>query len=343
MGLIGFENRYPNELSGGMRQRVAIARTLASEPKILLMDEPFASLDEQTRLLLGDKVLQIQQDLKQTTLLITHNITEAVQLADRILVMSYRPGKVKRMVEIDLPRPRSSQIVSSEAFGRYVAQIWSDLREEASRGMRDDRGPRAPRRGASGRDRRRPGALARWRRRRSGSAPSFVAILAVEVLIRIGVINRFIVPLPSQIALAFGRVITEEDIGERFRLTFFEAFTAGVMITVVGVAIGMLLFRVNLLRQATETWVAAHGVGADRADVSAVPGDLRPQRLDHHHDGLRRRPAAGDPQDRRGPVGDAARAHQCRPQPQADAGRSCSRKSCFRRRCRPSSSACGSG
>jgi NitT/TauT family transport system ATP-binding protein len=138
VGLTGFENRYPNELSGGMRQRVAIARTLASEPKILLMDEPFASLDEQTRLLLGDKVLQIQQDLAQTTLFITHNITEAVQLSDRILVMSYRPGKVKRMVEIDLPRPRSSAIVSSEAFGRYVAQIWADLREEASRGMRDD-------------------------------------------------------------------------------------------------------------------------------------------------------------------------------------------------------------
>jgi len=138
VGLGGFENRYPAELSGGMRQRVAIARTLASEPKILLMDEPFASLDEQTRLLLGDKVLQIQQDLQQTTLLITHNITEAVQLADRILVMTYRPGRVKRIVEIDLPRPRSSEIVSSEAFGRYVAQIWADLREEASRGMRDD-------------------------------------------------------------------------------------------------------------------------------------------------------------------------------------------------------------
>jgi NitT/TauT family transport system ATP-binding protein len=138
VGLSGFENRYPAELSGGMRQRVAIARTLASEPKILLMDEPFASLDEQTRLLLGDKVLQIQQDLQQTTLLITHNITEAVQLADRILVMTYRPGRVKRMVEIDLPRPRSSDVVSSEAFGRYVAQIWSDLREEATRGMQDE-------------------------------------------------------------------------------------------------------------------------------------------------------------------------------------------------------------
>ena len=138
VGLDGFERRYPAELSGGMRQRVSMARTLAAQPKILLMDEPFASLDEQTRLLLGDKVLQIQQDLRQTTLLITHDITEAVQLADRILVMTYRPGKVKRIVDIDLARPRSSEIVSSEAFGRYVAQIWSDLREEASRGMIDE-------------------------------------------------------------------------------------------------------------------------------------------------------------------------------------------------------------
>jgi NitT/TauT family transport system ATP-binding protein len=138
VGLEGFENRYPGELSGGMRQRVSLARTLASEPKILLMDEPFAALDEQTRLLLGDKVLQIQQSLKQTTLLITHNITEAVQMSDRVLVMTYRPGKVKRIVDINLPRPRTSEIVGSEAFGRYVAQIWADLREEASRGMKDE-------------------------------------------------------------------------------------------------------------------------------------------------------------------------------------------------------------
>jgi NitT/TauT family transport system ATP-binding protein len=98
-----------------MRQRVAIARTLAFEPTILLMDEPFASLDEQTRLLLGEKVLQIQEQLRQTTLLITHNITEAVQLADRILVMTYRPGRVKRVVDIKLPRPRTSDVVTSEA------------------------------------------------------------------------------------------------------------------------------------------------------------------------------------------------------------------------------------
>ena len=138
VGLDGFERRYPAELSGGMRQRVAIARTLASVPRILLMDEPFAALDEQTRLLLGDKVLQIHQELQQTTLLITHNITEAVQLSDRVLVMTYRPGRLKRAFAIDLPRPRTSEVVGSDAFGHYVAQIWNDLREEASRGIRED-------------------------------------------------------------------------------------------------------------------------------------------------------------------------------------------------------------
>ena len=135
VGLDGFENRYPAELSGGMRQRTALARTLAFQPKILLMDEPFAALDEQTRLLLGDKLLQIQAQLKQTTLLITHNIAEAVQLADRVLVMTYRPGRVKRIVPIDLPRPRTSEIIGSDQFGRYVATVWSDLREEASKGL----------------------------------------------------------------------------------------------------------------------------------------------------------------------------------------------------------------
>jgi len=137
VGLDGFENRYPSELSGGMRQRTAIARTLAFAPKLLLMDEPFGALDEQTRLLLGDQVLRIHRELEQTTLLITHSITEAVQLSDQVVVMTYRPGRVKRVVEIDLPRPRDSGAVSSPEFGHLVATIWEDLREEASRGMKE--------------------------------------------------------------------------------------------------------------------------------------------------------------------------------------------------------------
>src|ERR1700756_819530 len=115
VGLDGFERRYPAELSGGMRQRVSMARTLAAQPKILLMDEPFAALDEQTRLLLGDKVLQIQQQLKQTPLLIHPSIAEAGQPSARIVVMTYRPGKEKRIGEINMPLPRRSEIVSSEA------------------------------------------------------------------------------------------------------------------------------------------------------------------------------------------------------------------------------------
>jgi NitT/TauT family transport system ATP-binding protein len=135
VGLDGFERRLPAELSGGMRQRTAIARTLATEPRILLLDEPFASLDEQTRMLLGEQLIEICGALRQTTLLITHNIAEAVQLSDRVAVMSFRPGTIKRMIDIDLPRPRPSDMIGSPAFGRYVQQIWEELKAEALRGM----------------------------------------------------------------------------------------------------------------------------------------------------------------------------------------------------------------
>ncbi len=135
VGLHGFAGRHPGELSGGMRQRTALARALCAEPEILLMDEPFAALDEQTRLLLGEKLLEIWERLQQTTLLITHSIAEAVQLSDRVVVLSYRPGRIKQIVEIDLPRPRTADVLAGERFAHLVALIWNDLRAEAARGM----------------------------------------------------------------------------------------------------------------------------------------------------------------------------------------------------------------
>ena len=136
VGLSGFEERYPSELSGGMRQRVAIARALVLQPKILLMDEPFGALDEQTRIILGEELLKIRDQLKQTIMFVTHNINESVQLSDRVMVMTARPGRVKSLVDIDLPHPRDSTIIASDRFGRLVAQVWGALREESLKGFK---------------------------------------------------------------------------------------------------------------------------------------------------------------------------------------------------------------
>jgi NitT/TauT family transport system ATP-binding protein len=136
VGLSGFDERYPSELSGGMKQRVAIARALVLEPKILLMDEPFGALDEQTRIMLGEELLRIRDQLKQTIILVTHNINESVQLSDRVMIMTARPGRVKEIVAIDLPQPRDSSIISSDRFGKLVAQVWNALREESIRSFK---------------------------------------------------------------------------------------------------------------------------------------------------------------------------------------------------------------
>jgi NitT/TauT family transport system ATP-binding protein len=135
VGLTDFADRYPSELSGGMKQRVAIARALVMEPQILLMDEPFGALDEQTRIILGEELLRIRDKLGQTILFVTHNINEAVQLSDRVVVMTARPGRIKETFQIDLPRPRDSSIIASDRFGKLVAQVWNTLREESLRGF----------------------------------------------------------------------------------------------------------------------------------------------------------------------------------------------------------------
>ncbi|MDR3354352.1 MAG: ABC transporter ATP-binding protein [Synergistaceae bacterium] len=131
VGLSGFENRYPHELSGGMKQRVAIARALAYDPKVLLMDEPFAAVDAQTREKLQDELIRIWKKTSKTIIFVTHNIDEAVALADRVVVMTENPGTIKEIVPIDLPHPRVSVGAGvSESYSAFVKKIWGLLHNE---------------------------------------------------------------------------------------------------------------------------------------------------------------------------------------------------------------------
>jgi len=139
VGLAEFGERYPHELSGGMRQRVSIARALAPDPRILLMDEPFGALDEQTRIKMGHELLRIWSQTGKTIFFITHSLTEALFLSDVVLVMSHRPGRIVGVIDSGLPRPRTYDIIGSAEFGAARNRIWQlislDDDEVAGEGM----------------------------------------------------------------------------------------------------------------------------------------------------------------------------------------------------------------
>ncbi len=138
VGLARFHNKYPGELSGGMRQRVGLARALALDPHVLLMDEPFGALDAQTRMIMQEEILRIWEQTKKTIMFVTHAIEEAVLLADRVAVFSCRPGRIKETVTIDLPRPRPLDVRSSPEFARLYDHLYQLLREEVLRSMEEE-------------------------------------------------------------------------------------------------------------------------------------------------------------------------------------------------------------
>jgi NitT/TauT family transport system ATP-binding protein len=135
MGLREFARSYPPQLSGGMRQRVCIARTLVMAPRLILLDEPFGALDQQTRLLMGEEVLKLWRQTGATIFLITHALDEAAMLADRIGVMSARPGRLIDLVETGWNRERDSRVVEEAAFGEITARLWKALRTESMRAI----------------------------------------------------------------------------------------------------------------------------------------------------------------------------------------------------------------
>ena len=137
-GLVGFEGKYPHQLSGGMRQRVGIARALAVEPAVLLLDEPFSALDAQTRTLMMDELLGIWERTRQTILYVTHNIQEAVFMADRVIVLSRRPGEVLDVVPVKLPRPRRESQQGDPVFVQTADRIWGLIKSQARAALLDD-------------------------------------------------------------------------------------------------------------------------------------------------------------------------------------------------------------
>ena len=201
MGLRDFRRAYPSQLSGGMRQRVCIARTLVLQPRLILLDEPFGALDQQTRLLMGDELLRLWRETSATVLLITHALDEANLLSDRIGVMSARPGRFIDIVETGWPRERDSRLAEGPDFGAVTARLWSLLRGESLRAM--EQGSQAAMKKAT------------WIR----TVVLLGAVGALEVACRTGAIPATMVIAPSAMVVALVKMLRSDDIGGHIEQT----------------------------------------------------------------------------------------------------------------------------
>ena len=240
MGLGEFAGSYPAQLSGGMRQRVCIARTLVTKPRLLLLDEPFGALDQQTRLLMGDEVLRLWREIGATVFLITHALDEAAMLADRIAVMSARPGTVIDVVETHWPRERDSRIVEREDFGAVTSRLWKTLREESMKTM--GRTATAPMRRAT--------------LYQIAVVAGLVALL--EALCLGGAIDKITMPPPHRIAVDFVRLMLAGKLYPEIGKSLANVLLAFVLAYVVGIATGTVLHGFRTVRETLDPLFATY-------------------------------------------------------------------------------------
>ena len=262
VGLGGFEDALPHQLSGGMRQRVSIARAFATDPEMLLMDEPFAALDEQTRLIMQAELLRIWEETGKTVLYVTHSIDEAIVLGDRILVMSARPGRIKEVVDVDtvFARPRNvEQVKSSEQYGGLFGRVWGQLRDDVITAQQAFCAPEESMISSASTDTQAAGELvevgspeatASARRLSMGAVEHALSVLSPvlllllwEVLAHVGVIDTRFFPAPSSIFATLGQLIRTGELLthlsislQRIGVGFLIGAVPGVM---VGLAMGL--------------------------------------------------------------------------------------------------------
>jgi NitT/TauT family transport system permease protein len=262
VGLGGFEDALPHQLSGGMRQRVSIARAFATDPEMLLMDEPFAALDEQTRLIMQAELLRIWEETRKTVLYVTHSIDEAIVLGDRILVMSGRPGRIKDVVDVNtvFGRPRFvEQVKSSEQYGRLFGQVWGLLRDEVLGAQPGNEEEIRSMSSSAAAETVPQGSLVEVGSPEATLSPPRAAIMSVEpalsvlspvlllllweVLARVGIVDIRFFPAPSSIFAALGEMIRAGELWthvsaslQRIGIGFLIGAVPGV---IVGLAMGL--------------------------------------------------------------------------------------------------------